>query len=167
MTGTRKPTNPQTYKPVVRTYQARDNEAVWRLHLEGVTATRESVDVDPKYDADLRNIESDYLSEGSCFWVGEVDGEPIAMAAVQRIDARTGRLRRMRVTATWRRRGVATMLLKVAENFCREQGYSRLILDTTEQQTAAHKLYENAGFARAGSRMMGQFRVYDYLKDLS
>ena len=167
MTGTRKPTNPQTCKPVVRTYQARDNEAVWRLHLEGVTSSREGVDIDPKYDADLRNIESEYLSEGSCFWVGEVEGQAIAMAAIQRFDARTGRLRRMRVTATWQRRGVATMLLKVAENFCRSHGYRRIILDTTEQQTAAHKLYENAGFARTGSRMMGPFRVYDYLKDLS
>ncbi len=153
-------------EPLIRRYEPRDNDAVWALHLEGVAATREDVAVGPEYDDDLRNIEAEYLSEGSCFWITEVEEEPIAMAAIQRIDAQTGRLRRMRVTAPWQRRGVARLLLKTAEDFCREQGYSRLILDTTEQQTAAHKLYEKAGFARTGERLVGPFTVFFYAKDL-
>jgi GNAT superfamily N-acetyltransferase len=153
-------------QPLIRRYEARDDRAVRALHLEGVKGTREHETVDLQYDDDLRNIEVEYLSEGSCFWVTEVDEEPIAMAAIQRIDATTGRLRRMRVTAPWRRRGVAGLLLRTAEDFCREQGYTRLILDTTEQQTAAHQLYESAGFTRTGERKLGPFTVYDYVKDL-
>jgi GNAT superfamily N-acetyltransferase len=73
----------------------------------------------------------------------------------------------MRVTESWRRRGVASALLDTAIDFCRDAGYRRLILDTTEQQTAAHALYERAGFVRTGERTLGPFRVFDYTKDLT
>jgi RimJ/RimL family protein N-acetyltransferase len=43
---------------------------------------------------------------------------------------------------------------------------TRLILDTTEQQTAAHRLYEKNGFVRTGERSLGPFRVFDYVKEL-
>ena len=154
---------------VIRTYQARDYDQVWALHLEGVRDSRAQYpDVDNSgYEDDLRNIERDYLCPGSNFWVVEADGRLIGMAAAQRTDDCTGRLRRMRVTRDWRRKGVATRLLNTVEEFCREQGYTRLILDTTEQQTAAHRLYEGGGFVRLGERMLGPFQVFDYEKDLS
>jgi len=73
----------------------------------------------------------------------------------------------MRVTGTRRRKGVATDLLETAEEFCREMGYKRMILDTTEDQTAAHALYEKNGFVRTGERMIGVVPAYDYVKELS
>ena len=154
---------------VIRTYRAEDYEQVWALHLEGVRDSRAQYpDVDNSgYEDDLRNIERDYLCAGSNFWVAEADDQLIGMVAAQRIDGRTGRLRRMRVTRDWRRKGVATHLLDTVEEFCRGQGYTRLILDTTEQQTAAHRLYERAEFVRVGERMLGPFRVFDYEKSLS
>jgi GNAT superfamily N-acetyltransferase len=88
------------------------------------------------------------------------------MTAIMRVDGETGRLRRMRVTESWRRKGVAQALLDTAIEFCRECEYRRLILDTTEQQTAAHGLYERNGFVRTGERSLGPFRVFDYEKDL-
>ena len=152
---------------VIRTYRGGDHDEVWALHQEGVRDTRSMYpDIDPKYDEDLRNIERDYLCHGANFWVAEADGALIGMVAAQRIDERTGRLRRMRVTREWRRKGVAKHLLNTVEEFCREQGYTRLILDTTEQQTAAHRLYEAAEFVRVGERMLGAFRVFDYEKSL-
>jgi GNAT superfamily N-acetyltransferase len=155
-------------RPVIRTYEARDYDAVWSLHREGIMATTpEYLDVYEKYEDDLHDIENVYLGEGANFWVAETAGWLVAMAAVQRIDAGTGRLRRMRVSAAWRRRGLARLLLETAELFCREQGYGRIILDTTEQQTAAHRLYETAGFTRTGERSLGPFRVFFYEKHLT
>lgn len=153
----------------IRTYEPGDRDRIWEMHLEGVRDSRAQYpDVDnTSYEDDLRNIERDYLCPGANFWVAEADGLLIGMVAAQRIDDRTGRLRRMRVTADWRRRGVATRLLNTVEEFCREQGYTRLILDTTEQQTAAHRLYEGAAFVRVGERMLGPFRIFDYEKGLS
>lgn len=144
-------------------------EQVWQLHYEGVRETRPAnIQVDPQYEEDLRNIEAEYLSEGSCLWVVDANGDRglVGMAAVRRIDAQTGRLRRMRVTGPRRREGVARQLLETVEEFCRSHGYRRIILDTMEQQTAAQRLYEGAGFTRIGKRDLGSFRVVDYEKVL-
>ena len=151
----------------IRTYEPRDFDQVWALHLEGVRDARSQYpDVDPRYDDDLRRIEEEYLGDGCCFWVAETGGRLVGMTAVHRIDAETARLRRMRVTGEWRRRGVGRALLETAERFCRDHGCTRIILDSTEQQTAAHQLYEGAGFKRTGERMIGPFRVFDFEKGL-
>ncbi len=147
----------------IRRYEARDHDEVWRLHREGVRQTRsEYPDAVKGYEDDLHTIEETYLSESSNFWVIEAPDGLVAMAAISRVDAKTGCLRRMRVTEAWRRRGLAQALLDTAVEFCRESGYERVILDTTEQQAAAHFLYEGYGFSRTGERMIGPFRVFDY-----
>lgn len=150
----------------IRAYEPSDYEHVWALHREGVMETTpQYLDLDPKYEDDLRNIEPGYLTLGSNLWVAEADGL-VGMIGIQRVDAGTGRVRRTRVTAAWRRRGLARQLLDTAERFCREQGYTRMILDTTETQTAAHHLYERAGFLRTGERFLGRIRIFDYVKEL-
>ncbi len=152
---------------VIRTYEARDLDGVWALHREGLQQTTpEYPEVLPHYESDLRDIGAHYLRDGSHFWVAEVDGALVGMTGIERIDAETGRLRRMRVTTQRRRTGIAQALLETAERFCRKQGYRRLVLDTTEQQTAAHHLYEKNGFVRTGERNLGPFRVFDYVKGL-
>jgi GNAT superfamily N-acetyltransferase len=152
---------------VIRTFEASDRDAVWALHHEGLNQTTpEYPEVLAHYEADLHDLEEHYLGEGSHFWVAEIDGRLVGMAGVERKDASTGRLRRMRVTTAERRQGIAQALLETAERFCLGQGYRRLVLDTTEQQTAAHRLYEKNGFTRTGERSLGPFRVFDYVKEL-
>jgi ribosomal protein S18 acetylase RimI-like enzyme len=147
----------------IRRYEVRNHDDVWRLHLEGVRQTRsEYPDAAKGYEDDLRSIQETYLGDGCNFWVIEAAEGLVAMAAISRVDAKTGRLRRMRVTEAWRRRGLAQALLDTAVEFCRASGYDRVILDTTEQQTAAQALYEGYGFARTGERMLGPYRVFDY-----
>lgn len=151
----------------IRRYEAADFDAVWRLHREGVLQTTpQYAEALPGYEDDLADLAGHYLGEGCNFWVAAGPDGLAGMAAIMRIDTETGRLRRMRVTGAWRRRGIAQALLETAEAFCRDAGYTRLILDTTEQQTAAHALYERAGFVRTGERSLGPFRVFDYVKEL-
>lgn len=152
---------------VIRRYEPRDNERVWDLHWEGVLGTtRDYPKVDPEYDADLVALEAEYLADGSNFWVVDGSDGPVGMAAIKRIDEVTGRLRRMRVTTAWRRKGVARALLDEAIAFCRSCGYTRLVLDTTEHQTAAQRMYEAAGFQFVGERSLGLFTIYDYVLNL-
>jgi GNAT superfamily N-acetyltransferase len=152
----------------IRRYEAADNDQVWALHWEGVVGTtRDYPKVDPKYDDDLTRLEEVYLGEGANFWVVEAADGLVAMAAISRVDATTGRLRRMRVTEAWRRKGVAKALLHEAIDFCRTRGYERLILDTTKHQTAAQRMYESAGFAKLGQRSLGPFTIYDYALELA
>jgi len=151
----------------LRRYEAADHDQVWALHREGVLDEGGNPKVDPKYDADLRRLEEVYLGEGANFWVVEAPDSLVGMAAISRVDATTGRLRRMRVTAVWRRKGVAKALLNEAIDFCRACGYKRLILDTTEHQTGAQRMYESAGFVKLDERSLGPFVVYDYALDLA
>jgi len=151
----------------MRRYEAADRDQVWALHREGVLDEGGNPKVDPKYDADLTRLEEVYLGEGANFWVVEAPDGLVGMAAISRVDAATGRLRRMRVTAAWRRKGVAKALLDEAIDFCRAGNYKRLILDTTEHQTAAQQMYESAGFVKLGERSLGPFVVYDYALDLA
>jgi ribosomal protein S18 acetylase RimI-like enzyme len=152
----------------IRAYEPHDFDDVWRLHREGVTRTRdEYVEVmKGGYEADLHAIEETYLT-GGAFWVVEADdGALIGMTAVQPIDEKTGRLRRMRVTPEYRGRGIGQALVDTAAEFCRERGYTKLILDTTEQQVEGQRLYERNGFVKTGERMLGTFRVFDYERRL-
>jgi hypothetical protein len=55
---------------LIRSYEARDMDAVWALHREGLQQTTpEYPEVLPHYEADLRDLEAHYLSPGSNFWV--------------------------------------------------------------------------------------------------
>jgi len=150
----------------IRAYEPRDLDDVWRLHREGVMATTpQYLDVHG-YETDLDAIEDTYLN-GGAFWVVESDdGTLIGMTAIQRVDDTTARLRRMRVTPASRGRGVGQALLDTAIDFCRERGYTKLILDTTEQQVEGQRLYERNGFIRTGERSLGVFRVFDYEREL-
>lgn len=159
---------PKRTRLVIRSYEPRDEESVWALHREGLAQTTPQYpEVLADYESDLQDLERHYLGEGSHFWIAEIDGVAVGSTGIERINAETGRLRRMRVTTSERRRGIAEALLETAERFCRKQGYRRLILDTTEQQTAAHVLYEKHGFVRTGERTLGPFRVFDYVKELA
>jgi len=152
----------------IRRYEAADHDQVWALHREGVlNTTPDYPAVDPKYEEDLTRLDEVYLGEGCNFWVVEAPDGLVGMAAISRVDAATGRLRRMRVTEAWRRRGVAKALLDEGIAFCRACGDERLILDTTEHQTAAQRMYESAGFAKLGQRSLGPFIIYDYVLELA
>jgi ribosomal protein S18 acetylase RimI-like enzyme len=50
-----------------------------------------------------------------------------------------------------RRRGVATALLRAAEDGARERGLNAVVLDTAERNTAAQALYEGFGMERGPS----------------
>jgi GNAT superfamily N-acetyltransferase len=152
----------------IRTYEPRDQATVWELHMEGIAEmTPGGARPAGPQDEDLTRIEEEYLGAGSHFWVVEGADGLVAMAALKRVDESTARLKRMRVTAHWRRKGVAQALLDTVVEFCCRQGYARIVLDTVSTQTAAQQLYKRDGFTRTGERMLGSFRIIDYERHLT
>lgn len=99
---------------------------------------------------ELGRVEEYYFGrEGQCFWVaqeGELGGRVVAMAGIERRAQDAGELRRMAVEKAHRRRGIGRELLATAEAFCRECGYRRVVLSTSELQVAARRLYESSGY---------------------
>lgn len=77
-------------------------------------------------------------------WAGD---EAVAMAGLHPLQDGVLELRRMFVRADWRGRGVAQALMGTLAQRARDQGASRIWLETGDRQLAAHRLYERLGFA--------------------
>ena len=90
---------------------------------------------------ELSRIEDYYLK----FWVAD-EGGVVGMAGIERHDNASAEVRRMAVNAANRRRGLGRALLQTAEDFCRSAGYRKIVLSTSELQSAARKLYESSGY---------------------
>ena len=158
-------TESESRQPNVRPFRPNDLDAVKEIELD---FQRESgLQPPPGYSQDLDDIDGVYVSSGGGFWVVECDGEVAGYGAVLRIDDGTARLRRFRVRPQWRRRGLATLLLKTAEDFCRQHGYRRITLGTTEQQQAAQALYRKRGYVSTGERALTpELREIEFAKEL-
>jgi GNAT superfamily N-acetyltransferase len=85
------------------------------------------------------------------FYLVQVDGQLAGMGGLRRLAPGLGEIKRMYFRPQFRglRLGERTLhrLLADAKSF----GYERLCLDTAPFMTAAHRLYENNGFADCGA----------------
>ena len=138
---------------ILRAYQPADVPALHEIDIEFQIAMDFSLPGRPQpyHHEDLDDIEGTYLRDGGAFWViAASDGEVAGYGAVMRVDDETARLRRFRVRASWRRRGLATRLLTEAERLCREHGYLRVTLGTSDRQEAAQALYRKHGYVEIG-----------------
>ena len=82
------------------------------------------------------------------FYVTYVADEPVGCAGLRERDATEAEVKRMFVHPEHRGTGVSTALLSQLENFGRERGYARLVLETGDQQPDAVRFYEREGFTR-------------------
>lgn len=103
---------------------------------------------------DMQDISGNYMSRpGDCLWVAEaeVDGRVhifgmVAVKGRQTGNKRFGELLRMIVSPTCRRMGLGRRLAQTVVDFCREQGFSEVMLETSSTQKAAVALYKKLGF---------------------
>jgi GNAT superfamily N-acetyltransferase len=89
---------------------------------------------------------------GSSLMIAELDGEPAGFAFLEHAtdyftQERHAHLGIIAVTATAEGRGVGPALLAAAEQWGREQGYTKLTLNVFEGNVRARRAYERAGFA--------------------
>ncbi|CAJ1050292.1 probable N-acetyltransferase camello [Xyrichtys novacula] len=111
--------------------------------------------VEGKLRTDMQDIPGHYQSRpDDCFWVAEaqVDGRSqilgiVAILAKQSGKERHGELFRMIISPSCRRSGLGTRLTQTAIDFCKERGFSKIVLETSSTQSAAVALYEKMGFA--------------------
>lgn len=71
---------------------------------------------------------------------------PVASGGIQRIDDRTGEIKRMWVDPAWRGTGLGRRTLAHLEEQVRALGHERVVLDTNATLTEAIALYERAGY---------------------
>ena len=86
--------------------------------------------------------------EGSVLLGLEEEGELLACVALKRLGAHDAEVKRMYTVPAARGRGLGGQILSGLVERGRALGYARLLLETGDQQHAAIRLYEGAGFAR-------------------
>jgi ribosomal protein S18 acetylase RimI-like enzyme len=137
----------------IRQYRASDHAAVialFRGFMRELTPPHLAVEfeayVETAIRAELGRIEDYYLARpDQGFWVAE-ENVVLGMVGIERHAADAGELRRLAVDRAHRRRGIGRLLLTTAEAFCREAGYRKVVLSTSELQVAATRLYEANGY---------------------
>lgn len=80
------------------------------------------------------------------FVVGYLDGAPVAMGGLRRLDADRLEIKRMYVEPTCRGRGFARVVLARLEDLAREMGAATLVLETGDKQPEAIALYTSSGY---------------------
>jgi len=96
-------------------------------------------------DEDLFNILKVYSGRGN-FWVAKINNEVIGTVAIREIDKDVAKLNRMFVLSGYHGGGLGQALFDVAIDFVRENGYSKVILNTHLLMHRAHKFYKKNGF---------------------
>uniref|UniRef100_A0A3P9MA72 Si:ch211-81n22.1 n=1 Tax=Oryzias latipes TaxID=8090 RepID=A0A3P9MA72_ORYLA len=110
--------------------------------------------VQERLRTDMQDIIGNYLSRpGDCFWVAEAehDGKTqilgmVAVMAKQSGKEKVGELFRMIISPKCRRMGLGNKMTQTVIDFCKDQGFSKVVLETSSTQMAAVALYKKLGF---------------------
>ena len=97
-------------------------------------------------NAEISQIKPYYTAKNGQFWVSYEGDTLVGMVGVEQSGNTAMELRRMYVSPTHRRKGIADQLLKFVEGWCRDAGVQTLVLSTSELQPAAIHFYEASGF---------------------
>ncbi len=118
--------------------------------------------------ADMENIAEAYFSdEGqSALWVADYENSIIGMVGVQKTSDHGAEVRRLRVHADYRRKGVGAKLMEQALTFCRHHGYLKVTLDVRIERGPAIALFEKFGFQLNRTREINGRRMLDFYVDL-
>jgi Transcriptional regulators len=98
------------------------------------------------------NFFQNYSPDKDRFWFAESKGEIIGAVAIVGHTAEKAQLRWFILDPEYRGRGYGNRLLKEALQYCREKKYTRVFLETTEDQKTAIRMYRQAGFEKTSER---------------
>jgi putative acetyltransferase len=130
---------------IVRPFVPADQTTARRLILDGLGEHFGSID--KKLNPDLNDIAASYLVPGDLFVVAHLGEELVCTGALVHEEPGVGRLVRMPVRSTVRRRGVGRALVTHLITAARQRRYHRLVLETNTDWDDTIGLYIACGFA--------------------
>ena len=128
-----------------RSYQSSDHEQVMQLHKEALLHSNAYTGEGP-WDDDLLDIENHYLNNNGWFVVGEMNDTLVTMGAIRKISERIAEIKRMRTQPRLQGKGIGKKVLDLLIKKAEELGYEEIILETSDRQPAAQKIYTSSGF---------------------
>ena len=147
----------------IRDFRLEDQAACATLYQDGLIGGKIA---DNDTGLDIYDIEQTYMKPpGNHFWVAESqDGQVVGMIGVQHYDEGVGEIRRLRVRQDHRRRGIGHALVETAVQFCQQQNYLKVTLDTFMEREPALRLFEKFHFRLYTTReLSGKELVYFFL----
>lgn len=150
---------------LVRGFRPCDQAACRRLYAEGLLGGKLA---DNDTGSDVDDIDAAYMrTPGNHFWVAQTpEGEVVGMVGVQHHREGEGEIRRLRVAATHRRRGIGSALVEAALKFCQERQCLKVTLDTFMDREPAIKLFEKFRFRHSRTRNVGGKELLYFYLDL-
>lgn len=136
-----------------------DIGSIVRLH--GVVYARE-YGFDPTFEAYVAGPLAVFVRANSPrerLWIAEREGQIVGCIAIVAQSDRVAQLRWFLVDPECRGAGLGALLLREAVNFCRQSGYSSVILWTVSALVAAAHLYRSAGFHKVEEKPGRQWGV--------
>jgi putative acetyltransferase len=167
---------------VIRRFQERDASSVRDLFIV-VNRQLSPPDMRAAFESyiarslaeEMDRVSAYYREHSGEFWVADRRGEIIGMFGLESAGPGSCELRRMYVAPSARRGGVASLMLRFAEDECRRSAIYKIELSTSELQPAAIELYRRAGYrlvseavvADASNKTVGAgIRRFYFEKDL-
>jgi DNA-binding MarR family transcriptional regulator/GNAT superfamily N-acetyltransferase len=138
----------------------------WVVYREGL-GYAEQFGWDESFEALVANIVSEFITHYQparerC-WIAEVDGQNVGHIFLVKhpTQPHTAKLRLLFVEPSARGIGLGDTLVKECVRFARTAGYRKIVLWTQSILTAAHRIYERAGF-----RLVKEEPHHSFGKDL-
>ncbi|KAM9408170.1 N-acetyltransferase 8-like 2 [Pholidichthys leucotaenia] len=108
-----------------------------------------------RLQTDMQDITGSFMSRpDDCFWVAEAEVEGrahivgmVAVMAKEDLKEKQGELFRMIIYPHCRRMGIGYRLTQTVIDFCKERGFSKVVLERSSTQTAGVALYKKLGFS--------------------
>ncbi|WP_313687233.1 GNAT family N-acetyltransferase [Pantoea sp.] len=141
---------------IIRPVNIEDVPCIFDLHFTGLKETN-SCSADTSLDADLYNFSEHYQRDDAHFIVAVTRQNVIVgMGAVVGLSSGRYEIKRMRVSGHFRRQGIAQKILEALLTFAAiHHPQWDIFLDSSQSQTAAHRLYAKNGFVRYGEQLIG------------
>lgn len=118
-------------------------------------------------DADLKDVEANYLRRGGAFEVIEDNnGKLLGSFGLYPLDQKTCELRKMYFLPSLRGSGMGRYALEWSLARARELGFGKMVLATSSKLIAANRLYQQFGFKPAISDQLASRADQFYELDL-
>jgi ribosomal protein S18 acetylase RimI-like enzyme len=130
--------------PRIRPFAQGDQDAARGLVLTGLGEHFGFIDA--SYNPDLDDVQANYVAAGHVFVVAELDGELVGTAGLVVGEDGVGQMVRVSVARAQRRAGIGHALVSHLLAVAREQGLSRVWMETNADWADALGLYHRSGF---------------------
>jgi putative acetyltransferase len=140
---------------VVTPAQIRDVKDLFREYTDWAFTLTAHLDETPRtyegFEAELASLPGIYAPPAGRVLLATVDGRPVGCIALKGHDAATCEFKRLYVRPDSRGQAIGQKLVAALLTEARAVGYRRIVLDSHRAMTAAHGIYEAAGFRRVAT----------------